>query len=73
MVDEIGIINRPIYGLLTQVLLTGLIWDKETFLLHEGNVMVNPMWVKPVKFGAGDLVTLLALMNCRWDVHQAVT
>ena len=34
---------------------------------------MTPIGGKPVKFGAGDLVTFSAGMNCRWDVHQAVS
>ena len=53
--------------------MTGLNNNKETCLLLEEKVTVTPIGGKPVKFGAGDLVTFSAGMNCRWDVHQAVS
>ena len=47
--------------------------DKETCLLLEGKVAVTPEGGLPINFSAGDLVTFPAGMNCRWEVHKAIS
>ncbi len=46
--------------------------EKETCYLLEGDVTVTPEGGKPVRFGAGDLVTFPPGMSCTWKVHKAV-
>ena len=38
----------------------------------EGEVTVTPEGGQPINFGAGDLVTFQAGMNCRWEIHKVV-
>ena len=70
-IEELGIQSWPIWTCEA----SSFDWtydDKETCLLLEGEVTVTPERGQPVKFGAGDLVTFPAGMNCKWDIHQAV-
>jgi len=46
--------------------------EKEVCYLTEGRVTVEPESGEPVTFGAGDLVTFPAGMNCTWEIHEPV-
>ena len=46
--------------------------SEETCYVLEGDVIVTPKGGEPVRYGAGDLVTLPAGMSCTWDVQAAV-
>ncbi len=46
--------------------------EQEICLLLEGEVTVTPQEGKPVRFGAGDLVTFPAGLRCTWEVHAPV-
>jgi uncharacterized cupin superfamily protein len=46
--------------------------DSETCYLLAGDVTVTPDEGKPVKFGAGDLVTFPAGMSCTWEIRAGV-
>jgi len=71
-VEELGIKSWPIWTCNPST----FEWsynEKETCLLIEGKVTVTPVGGQPVNFSAGDLVIFPAGMNCRWEVHQAVS
>ena len=71
-VEELGIKSWPIWTCEA----SSFDWtynDKETCLLLEGEVDITPEGGQPVKLCAGDLVIFPAGMNCRWDVHKAVS
>jgi uncharacterized cupin superfamily protein len=44
----------------------------ETCYLLEGEVKVTPEGGETERFGAGDLVSFPAGMNCRWKISKAV-
>jgi hypothetical protein len=46
--------------------------EREVCYLVQGQVTVEPEEGEPVTFGAGDLVTFPAGMNCTWDIQEAV-
>ena len=46
--------------------------EQEVCYLVQGRVTVEPEDGEAVTFGAGDLVTFPAGMNCTWDIHEAV-
>ena len=46
--------------------------EPETCYLLEGRVRVTPENGEPVEFGAGDMVTLPAGMDCTWEIRKAV-
>jgi len=46
--------------------------EREVCYLVQGRVTVEPDDGEPVSFGAGDLVTFPAGMNCTWDIQEAV-
>ena len=46
--------------------------EKEVCYIIEGRVTVEPESGEAVTFGAGDLVTLPAGMNCTWEIHEPV-
>ncbi|HKJ70440.1 MAG TPA: cupin domain-containing protein [Gammaproteobacteria bacterium] len=46
--------------------------EQEVCYLLQGRVTVEPGEGEAVTFGAGDLVTFPAGMDCTWDIHEAV-
>ncbi|MEF8793325.1 cupin domain-containing protein [Thiohalorhabdus sp.] len=46
--------------------------EKEVCYVVAGRVTVEPEEGGPVTFGAGDLVTFPAGINCVWDIHEGV-
>jgi hypothetical protein len=46
--------------------------EREVCYLLAGEVEVTPEGGKPVRFGAGDLVTFPAGMSCHWKISAAV-
>ncbi len=46
--------------------------EREICYLLEGEVEVTPEGGEKVHFGAGDLVTFPAGMDCHWTIHRAV-
>ena len=71
-IEELGIKNWPIWT----CKVSAFDWtynDQETCLLLEGEVTVTSEAGESVSFGAGELVIFPAGMNCRWDVHEAVS
>lgn len=46
--------------------------EREVCYLLEGDVIVTPDGGKPVRFGAGDLVSFPAGMSCTWEIRHPV-
>jgi len=46
--------------------------EQEVCCLLEGKVRVEPQGGKPAEFGAGDLVTFPAGMDCVWKISAGV-
>jgi len=46
--------------------------SSETCYFLEGDVIVTPEGGKPIRVGAGDLVTFPKGMSCTWKVQKAV-
>ena len=71
-VEELEIKNWPIWTCDT----SSFDWtydDKDICLLLEGEVTVTPDGGEIVKCGEDDLVVFPVEMDCRWDVHKAVS
>jgi uncharacterized cupin superfamily protein len=69
--EAIDVFNWPIW----EKEASGFPWSYDTqeiCYLLEGEVAVTPEGGETVHFGAGDLVTFPAGMNCRWDIRKAV-
>ena len=69
--EELGVLDWPVW----EKEASRFPWtydEKEVCYVVEGRVTVEPEDGEPVTFGAGDLVTFPAGMNCTWDIHEGV-
>lgn len=69
--EEMGIFNWPIW----EKEPSRFDWSydtQEACYLLEGKVRVEPEGGEAVEFGAGDLVTFPAGLNCVWDISERV-
>lgn len=68
---QLGVVQWPIWT--KEVSRFPWTYDaRETCYLLAGDVTVTPAGSAPVRFGAGDLVTFPAGMQCTWDIHAPV-
>lgn len=69
--EELGVLDWPVW----EKEASRFPWtydEKEVCYVVAGRVTVEPEDDEPVTFGAGDLVTFPAGMNCTWDIHEGV-
>jgi len=69
--DEMGVFDWPIW----EKGASRFPWtydETEVCYIIEGRVTVEPESGEAVTFGAGDLVTLPAGMDCTWEIHEPV-